>query len=542
LVIGENGAGKSSMLDALTFALYGKPFRNINKPQLVNSINQKGLLTEAEFDIGKNQYLVRRGIKPNTFEIYKNNELIDQSSKTLEYQEILEKQILKMTYRSFCQVVILGNASYVPFMQLPAAARREIIEDLLDIQIFSTMNILLKEKTQRNKERDLDCDHRHTLTKEKYTMHKKHLEERNQDHSNRKNILVNKMSANEDFIEKAQKELVKLNNQLSSFREALPNVGKTEEKNLQLTKFDIKIKSQLSGVDKDIKFFNENDTCPTCTQVIDETFKSEMLNDREARKRKLRAGYQRLVNEKNKVERIKKKIDELSQKIHNVTLNIATTNQNISAWQKNIGDIQSELNDLERMHEADTIKDESSEYEKSLQLLDKEKKKIKEERIVLESASMLLKDSGVKSRIIKQYVPIINKLINSYLSAMGFFARFELNENFKEVIKSRHRDEFSYGSFSEGEKMRINLAILFTWRAIAKMRNSASTNLLIMDEVFDSSLDATGTEEFMKILNDLTENTNTFVISHKGDQLVDKFERVISFKKVKNFSQMNIIE
>lgn len=539
LIIGENGAGKSTILDALSFGLYGKPFRKINKPLLLNTINQKNLEVEVEFRIGKRQYLVKRGIKPNIFEIYQDDKLLNQDAESKEYQEMFEKNILKLNHKSFNQIVVLGNASFVPFMQLPAAHRREVIEDLLDIQIFSTMNTLLKDRVQQNKNDILDADFNMKLIAEKIEMHKKHLQAMKQNNDDIINQKKDKIVEIETEIADLKVNNARLNSELDKANENVKDQDKVQSKYTNIIDVRKKLDIKLDKLQKEIEFFRDHNDCPTCHQGIDHVHKKEIVS-----------------NDNNQILEIQKAIDKIDEDIIWYTTRlgeIAEVNKQITELNKNISNNNVQIStlltfieglnkEIEALKGDKTVTEDNSDELKSLkqELRDyvSKKEELVQDKMVLDVASMLLKDSGIKTKIIKQYVPIINKLINKYLAAMDFFVNFELNENFEEKIKSRYRDEFSYESFSEGEKMRIDLSLLFTWRAIAKLRNSASTNLLIMDEVFDSSLDTNGTDEFLKILSGLTSDTNVFIISHKGDTLFDKFEHIIKFEKHKNFSRI----
>lgn len=537
--MGENGAGKSTILDALSFALYNKPFRKVNKPQLLNSINKKDLIVELEFDIGPSMYKIIRGLKPNIFEMYSNGKLLSQDAASRDYQEVLEKQILKLNHKSFCQVVVLGSASFVPFMQLTAASRREVIEDLLDIQIFSTMNSLLKEKINTNNSTIMEVEYQYDLTSEKIKMQHEHI------------IALQKN--NEEQIEKYRQELKQITDridaekiqvddteqQILALSQQVEDQEQVNSKQNKLQVLEGQLNDKLAKLEKEINFFNSHDNCPTCKQGIDDTFKCETVSTKQNQFQETTDGIDQIRKE---IQKIQKRIAEIASVLSQISTsniqkithlnNITGLVQQCKKIAKDISELQTKSDDFiindDRMKELELLIDQQVEQKSDL-LKDKEAYTI---------ASVILKDNGIKARIIKQYIPVINKLINKYLSAMDFFVQFELNENFDETIKSRFRDEFSYASFSEGEKMRINLAILFTWRAIAKLRNSASTNLLIMDEVLDGSLDSNGTDEFLKILNNLTQDTNTFIISHKVDQLVDKFSNVIKFAKIKNFSQV----
>jgi len=539
LIVGENGAGKSTILDALCFVLYGKPFRKINKPQLLNTINQKNLEVQIEFDIGKNNYKIIRGMKPNIFEIYQNDTIINQNAESKEYQEMLEKNILKLTYKSFSQIVILGSASFVPFMQLPAAHRREVIEDLLDIQIFSTMNNILKEKINDNKNSIIENDFSIKSLAEKIELHKKYLESLQQ---NNDELIAEKYKAIE--VHKAQ---IIIDQQLLDECTAAINSLKLETDQIEdLRKEDRDIRELYRKMyDKSVKlikenkFYDDNDNCPICKQGISHDFKHESQEKNQTDIDTISSSLNKLdrklvkINEKINAftkslevqEAHQKQVGEHNNRITTLNMFISSLTQEIEQIKTNTKHIDASVEEIKQLRES---------LKQSIQL----KEELTDNRKVLDVAGMLLKDSGIKTKIIKQYVPVMNKLINKYLASMDFFVNFELNENFEEIIKSRFRDEFTYESFSEGEKMRIDLALLFTWRAIAKLRNSASTNLLIMDEVFDSSLDGSGTDEFLKIIQTLTGDTNIFIISHKGDQLYDKFHSVIRFEKHKNFSRI----
>ena len=539
LIVGENGAGKSTLLDALSFVLYNKPFRNINKPQLVNSINKKDTLVEIEFSIGMQYYKVVRGIKPTIFEVFHNNKLLNQDATSRDYQEVLEKQILKLNHKSFCQVVILGSASFVPFMQLPSMHRREVIEDLLDIQIFSTMNSILKNKIQVLGVSINDTSYNIKLIKEKITLNEEMM---NTLKTNSDNAIKEKraiITETELRIKSESDSVVDLNVQIQDLQKQISDQKLMKGKQQKLEVLRGQIESKIKKLESDIEFFENHDNCPTCRQIIDDQFKCDTIASRKTQIDETNQGIDQLTQELININNRLETINEINNQIISLNTQVTVHNTNISALNEYIGKVNQEIQGLSKTHQ-NNVKDSNK-----LAALKSELNKMEEEMIgysnqneLYKIASVILKDTGIKSKIIKQYVPIINKLINKYLAAMDFFVNFELDESFNETIKSRFRDEFSYASFSEGEKMRINLAILFTWRAISKLRNSASTNLLIMDEIFDGSLDSTGTEEFMKILNQLTLDTNTFIISHKTDQLSDKFQSVIRFNKVKNFSQV----
>ena len=537
LIVGENGAGKSTMLDALTFALFGKPFRSIKKGQLINTITQKGMRVEVEFDIGVNRYKIVRGLKPVTFEVYQNDEMLNQSAEMRDYQEHLERNILKLNFKSFCQVVVLGSASFVPFMQLPGGQRREVIEDLLDLQIFTTMNSLLKDKVANNNEALDQIANDQKVVTEKIKLVKEHLLEKQNDNEK---IVAEKVNVIEDTKDKIDALAVKLTDVMNRAMELNKKTVKKDEvtKLIQkMTKYRHQIEAKVALINQDFEFFKNHDHCPTCTQVIDEDLKTQKLEHKETELNEINNNLELLTK---KFDEAQTELDEIMQHsatISQLTLEKVQIESQISSLNKYVKQLEREINHINQLQEADEDS-KMEDLEAEMDVVAERYNEAMDEKLIYTAASMLLKDGGIKSRIIKQYVPVINKLISKYLSAMDFFVQFELDEEFNETIKSRFRDEFSYASFSEGEKMRINLAILFTWRSVAKLRNSVSTNLLIMDEVMDSSLDANGTEEFLKILHNLTQDTNTFIISHKTDQLYDKFANVIRFEKKQNFSKV----
>lgn len=537
LIVGENGAGKSTLLDALSFALFGKPFRKVNKPQLLNTITQKQLVVEVEFNIGSNEYKIVRGIKPNIFEVYQNDKLLNQSAEMKDYQEILEKSIIKVNHKSFCQVVILGSATFQPFMQLSAYQRREIIEDLLDLQIFTTMNSLLKDKILINSEGLQSSSAEKKLIEEKIVLIKEHLTELQ---NNNEKLIDDKkariIETNEQ-IQKLNDEYWVYENKRKELEESLADEEAVSKKMNKLSQLKHQIEANLGILNKEVGFFHKYDNCPTCKQQIDEKFKAEAIDTKESEIKKIQDGLEKLGEEYEKANSRINELMEIHADINSNKLEISRIKTKISSLIEYRETLDEEIKNIGKK----TAQEEDNkvpELEKNLKEVEKKYNDLMEDRNILNIASNLLKDGGIKAKIIKQYIPVINKLINKYLSAMEFMCQFELDEEFNETIKSRYRDVFSYSSFSEGEKMRINLAILFTWRAIAKLRNSINTNILIMDEVFDSSLDSNGTEEFLKILNNLTSDTNTFIISHKTDQLYDKFSKVIKFEKHKNFSRI----
>lgn len=537
LIVGENGAGKSSILDALSFSLFGKPFRKINKPQLMNTITRKQLVAEVEFSIGTNEYKIIRGMKPNIFEVYKDGILLNQSADMKDYQTILEKQILKVNHKSFSQVVVLGSATFQPFMQLNAYQRREIIEDLLDLQIFTTMNTLLKNKILINTETLQKTTVEKNLIEEKISLIKEHMKEIQ---SNTDKMIEEKKTR----IEDTNNTIHHLNIEYNTLEEKRKELSCSTEdeqsvsnKMKKLSDIKSKIEVNLGNLNKEVKFFHNYDECPTCKQSIDEQFKCETIEQKETQITEINEGLEKLSVEYETLQNRINEIMEINSKINDTKLELNSIKTKINSLNDYKITLEEEINNIKESSDNNE-KNKIPSLEKELEEKEKKHYELTEDKAVLSVASNLLKDGGIKSKIIKQYVPIINKLINKYLSSLEFMCQFELDENFNETIKSRYRDIFSYASFSEGEKMRINLAILFTWRAIAKLRNSINTNILIMDEVFDSSLDSNGTEEFLKIINHLTSDTNTVIISHKSDQLYDKFEKVIRFEKYKNFSRI----
>jgi len=538
LIVGENAAGKSTILDALSFGLFNKPYRKVNKPQLLNSITQKELVVEIEFSINQYNYKIVRGIKPNIFELYRDNVLLNQDAASRDYQEVLEKQILKISHKSFCQVVVLGSASFVPFMQLPAQARRDIIEDLLDLQIFTSMNALLKEKISTNNDEIGNCTTEKKVSKSKLDMLKSHALSIQTDNKKIIEEKLSKIESTNALIDSTRIEITEIIAKGKELKERLADQDTMKSRLEKLDKFRIQLKSKVANAEKTINFFHDNDNCPTCKQGIDHEFKDETIKTKSDQIIEIETGMQKLEDERKKVLAKLEEYSQINNEIHTYNLQTSKLNTKISGWNENVSDWTHEIDMIKSRSVQSQNVQEIEDIEKSLKQLEKLFNELHDEKVVLQTAASILKDGGIKAKIIKQFIPIINKFINKYLTAMDFFVNFELNEQFAETIRSRFRDDFSYASFSEGEKMRINLAILFTWRAVSKLRNSINTNLLIMDEVFDSSLDSNGTEEFFKILQTLTADTNTFIISHKTDQLYDKFEKVIRFEKHKNFSKM----
>lgn len=534
LIIGENGAGKSTILDVLTFSLFGKPFRKINKSQLVNSVNEKGCATEIEFTVNNKNYKVLRGIKPNVFEIYCNGICLNQDSASKDYQEHLEKFILKMNYKSFTQIVILGSASFTPFMQLSPADRRSVIEDLLDIQIFSVMNNIVKIKFQNNRE-SLERNKIESLGKEeKKSFIEKTIASLKQNNEQKLKKLKEQENDYRDQISKIQEEIESHRNERDTI---LSSTKVHETLRKKFTKL-ISLKSQIETNQKShqckIDFYHDNNNCPTCKQSIAQDFKQSELDTLNAKLEEFDNG---LIKIGEQIDSVLKDIESLEKLIKEAE----SIRNIITSKESKVSSIKSILKDIEKssVNTDNVLIDSQREYDiiiNDISRLALEKEQLLNDKVFIDTAIQLLKDGGIKTKIIKQYLPIINKHINKYLLQMGFFINFNIDENFEETIKSRYRDEFSYQNFSEGEKMRIDLALLFTWRAVAKMKNSVNTNLLILDEIFDGSLDGNGTDEFLKIMWNLLDGTNVFVISHKQDQLVDKFKKVYKFQKVKNFS------
>ena len=540
LIIGQNGAGKSTLLDALSFGLFGKPHRDINKGQLINSINGKGSLVTVEFDIGGSSFKIVRGIKPNKFEIWQNGNLINQASNVRDYQKFLEQNILKLNHKSFHQVVVLGSSSFVPFMQLPAWSRRQVIEDLLDINIFSKMNMLLKERNAKIREELTDINHQIDIAKTKIdgqSKYIKNLQELNEDQIEKKHESIN---THKEEIKTLFDESKVLSKDLVS----MLSVEEKKNKNLlkqnsQLESYALNFKSKMVDLVKESKFYEEHDQCPTCDQEISEEKKTEKITAVKAKAKELQTAEQDLNKQISSLKRettnVTNHINELRQRQTKINSN----NDSISLLQKEIDKVQAEITKLSgQTGDISKAKKDLSSMRKGKDKATEKKLEYVEERTYNEVIGEMLKDTGIKTKVIKQYLPVMNRLINQYLQVLDFFVSFHLDENFDETIRSRHRDSFNYASFSEGEKQRIDLSLLFTWRQIAKMKNSASSNLLVLDETFDSSLDHDGIDNLMKILNTLDDNSNTFIISHKGDVLQDKFRSKIEFFKHKNFSRI----
>ena len=537
LIIGENGAGKSTILDALCFGLFGKPFRNINKGQLLNTVNGSGAMVEVDFKIGTKSFKVIRGIKPNVFEIYINGKMYNQDANARDYQKYLEQQILKLNYRSFTQVVILGSSTFIPFMQLKARHRREVVEEILDIQIFSLMNMLLKQKLKSIAEHQRDANYNIDLTTEKIDLQNKYIADVKK---NKTKLITEKtalISGNEEEVHSRQGKIDELKKSNEDLGFNTTHSDENTKKVQKLKGLDATLKEKRSAIKKYMDFFENNDDCPTCEQHIDETFKKNMIVKKQDEYDKFDKGIAELKDELKRQEDVVAAINDYIKQIRENDAEIGKLSYSVKELEKFNKTLQSEIDELESGEISQDDMSKLTKLKKSLKSYQAQNQGLREEQTYAEAARSMLMDTGIKTKIIKQYLPIMNKLINTYLTAMEFYVNFTLNENFEETIKSRHRDEFTYASFSEGEKMRIDLALLFTWRAVAKMKNSTNTNLLILDEIFDSSLDSTGTDEFLKILNTL-DGENVFVISHKQDALVDKFKSTVRFHKVKNFSHV----
>ena len=538
LVVGENGAGKSTMLDALCFGLFQRPFRNIKKDQLINTINEKECVVEVEFIVGQKEYKIIRGIKPNKFEIWCDGDMLNQDAAVRDYQKHLEQQILKLNFRSFTQVVILGNASFVPFMQLRARHRRQVVEEILDIEIFSKMNIMFREKQKNQDEVIKQADFDYQLIDDRIDTQKKHIDDinnRSKDLADSKKADLNKsitdISNYEEDVRKVRTEIAELQRQVIDH-------SKVNDKHKKLHTMEAKLENTCSKHKKDLGFFQTHDDCPTCQQVIDDTFRTTMQSKKAEKIQELEIA----------LGQIDKEIKTSEMKLDTINKTMVTIREKellINRYETSIEEIKKQTTRLgQEIAELIDEKQSSAVATGELnqlhdQLLDAGKSKVKhkDEKVYIDTARHLMQDTGIKTKIINQYLPIMNQYINKHLADMDFFVNFTLDEEFNETIKSRYRDEFNYHSFSEGEKLRIDLAILFTWREIAKLKNSTNTNLLILDEIFDSSLDSSGTDEFMRILTN-KDKENVFVISHKGDTLIDKFPRVMKFEKYKNFTRM----
>ena len=537
LIIGKNGEGKSTILDALCFSLFGKPFRNINKGQLVNSINGKNCSVEIEFSIGSKDYKIIRGIKPNVFEIWCDGDLLNQDAASRDYQKVLEQQILKLNYKTFTQVVILGSASFVPFMQLPSTQRREVIEDILDIRIFSTMNQLLKEKAQETKDAIFKIENEIASAKDKVDSQQAIIKTITEAKTSAIENIRAKISANSTEILSIESEIELIISQIDTLKASINDKETVSEDIDKAKSIRSKLLQKIETCEHNTEFFSEHDVCPSCNQDIAEEYKESIIKDLNA---KMLDNNTKIGELETILTNLNAKLSEINEVVGQITdknIELSTRNSTVTLLNKQIKELEAET---ERVKSDTTNIDEEKRKLKELatDAITKisTKTSLQEQRNLEEVASILLKDTGIKTAIIREYLPVMNKLINKYLNAMDAYIHFELDEAFNEIVKSRHRDDFTYASFSEGEKMRIDLSILFTWRQIAKMKNSVNTNLLLLDEIFDSSLDTAGTDYFLSLMGSFGENTNIFVISHKGDQLFDKFRSVIKFEKRNDFS------
>ena len=542
LVVGANGSGKSTMLDAMSFALFGRPHRNINKPQLVNTINNKECIVEIEFSIGKANFRVMRGIKPNLFEIWKDDTMLNQSSHSKEYQKILEQNIVKLNHKSFHQIVVLGSSSFIPFMQLPAQHRRDVIEDLLDINIFSQMNKIVRDRNTVLREQLKDLTYNLDFTKEKIELQRKYIREIGAlNDQNAKNI-TKKIDEQHKQITDMQKDNFIRGETIAGIQNDLDdNLSKTHNKKTSLSQYQMHFKHKIEAVVKDSKFYEDNEVCPTCTQDISDTVREAKLTDSKEQAKVLQEAVEKSKEEMSKINDSIDKLNELAQQVRDNSTEILANNKSINMLHKQISTFEDDMAKLNGK-ESDQVKANGD-----LTILLENKESYVEEKLVLNETYAynnvmyeMLRDTGIKTKVIKEYLPVINKLVNQYLQTLDFFVHFNLDESFQETIRSRHRDSFTYDSFSEGEKQRIDLSLLFAWRQIAKMKNSVATNLLVLDETFDSSLDHDGVENLMKILDTLDTDTNVFVISHKGEILDGRFKDKIEFSKKKNFSTAEI--
>ena len=536
LIIGTNGAGKSTVLDALCFVLYGKAFRKINKNQLINTTNEKGTVVEIEFNVNGTEWKVVRGIKPNNFEIYRDNEFLDQSHSAIDQQKWLEQNVLKMNYKSFTQIIILGSSSFVPFMQLPSSSRREVVEELLDIKIFSSMNSLIKERIRSHKEEIRTFELSKTSVKDKISMQERFIEEVETTSKSNIKDKEDKIKSILNEENDLMNDNIKLSEELDDFEKAIQVYTGASDKLKKLGNIKGKLSQKVSTITKEHKFFTENTVCPTCTQEIEEDFRINKIDDAQNKAKELQSGFIELEKAINDEEDRERQFTSLTKEILTLTHGISKNNTQIAGCQKQIRDLESEIQRVtEQLANRNTEHDKLAELKQKLKSTQDKLSEKREDIFYHDFTYGLLKDGGVKSKIIKKYLPLINQQVNKYLQMMDFYINFKLDEEFNETIQSPIHDDFSYSSFSEGEKMRIDLALLFTWREVARFKNSVNTNLLIMDEVFDSSLDGMGTDEFLKIIRFVIKDANIFVISHKGG-LEDKFQSVIRYEKIKGFS------
>ena len=537
LIVGENGSGKSTVLDALCFVLFNKPFRTISKSQLVNSINLGGTIVEIEFVIQKNNFKIIRGMKPNIFEIYCNGRMMNQDANALDTQKILEQQILKLNYRSFTQVVILGSSTFIPFMQLRSKDRREVVEDILDIKIFSLMNFLLKHKVKEVSEELKSIEYEFRLSKEKIDLQNNYIEDIRK---NKERIIEEKehlVFDSERVVLSEQEKADKIKLEIKSLEPETSQKENVKSSIREYHKMEAKLSNRVDENKRQKEFFENNETCPVCTQDIELELKKQKIEEKSKRIQELNSGIDKLKIELDDKEQLLKGIEMLSKQIREKEVEVAKIGTSITHMERLIRQTNIQIQAMKKGEVSEEDKVKLTRLSERCKLQEEQITKLREDKFYVDVARNLLMDTGIKTKIINKYLPIMNKLINGYLTSMDFYVNFTLDNNFNETIKSRHRDEFSYSSFSEGEKMRIDLALLFTWRAVAKMKNSTNTNLLILDEIFDSSLDTTGTDDFLKILHTFADQ-NVFVISHKGDTMFDKFRSVIKFEKQRNFSKL----
>jgi DNA repair exonuclease SbcCD ATPase subunit len=538
LIIGTNGAGKSTLLDAICFALFNRPFRLIKKEQIVNSINDADTEVILEFSIGTKEYKIIRGIKPTLFEIYLDGQLLNQDASSVDYQRYLENNILRLNYRSFVQVVILGSSSYEPFMRLRPRHRREVVEEILDIRVFGNMDVLLRNQQTALTDSIVDLKHKCDIVESKYELEQKHFNEIQNRNINDKDVKKVVLEENKKSLEKYIEEVNTYNKEIEQYNVSLKELDTYNKKANQLSKLEAKIETNLLKHKRTLEFFQNNDTCPECTQNINLSVKSDKITAETSKISKLDEGLKQLLSEIIETETVINNLNATSQKVNELLVKVAKANTSIEALKKYSDNIHSEILSLEnKQTDGKNIQEQLNQLKIDLELSKKELIRITEEKQYIDVLRELLNDKGAKAMIIKKYIPIMNTLINQYLQSMDFFVSFHLDEEFNETVKSRHRDNFDYNNFSEGEKLRIDLALVFTWRAIAKIKNSAHTNLLILDEIFDSSLDGQGTDDFFKILRSLTKE-NIFIISHKGDILFDKFTNIIKFEKEHNFTRL----
>ena len=539
LIIGENGSGKSTVLDALCFGLFGKPFRRIRKDQLINSVNERDCKVEIYFDVGKRKYLIIRGIRPTRFEIYMDGKLLNQDASAKDYQKQLENNILKLNHKSFTQVVILGSSSFIPFMQLTAAARREVVEDILDIKIFSMMNVILKQKLKDLKLKQIEIGQSFEMLTTKISMTSDHINFTKDKSKTSLKVLEKKMEKNQKEITQLEEQVTTLQGKVKEYEDEIhPKHTQLAKDQNELSNIKWKMDEKSSKAEKEIKFFKENDDCPVCKQHIDEEFKSKAIENRQDKMMSNACGMVRLDEQLTEMEARKGLYNKIQSDTREQEVDAAKKVSSSNSLQAFNRDLYLQIEDIRNI-DAELVEDKTKlkVYKEEMKIVEKEKNRVTDDQNYSIIAKQLLHGSGIKTKIIKKYLPIMNKLINSYLSALDFHVQFELDETFNETLKSRYRDEFSYSNFSEGEKMRIDLALLFTWRQIAKMKNSTNTNLLVLDEIFDSSLDANGTDEFLKILSTIS-HENIFIISHKSDLSIDKFDDLIRFEKIQNFSRL----